>query len=177
MHLKQRPLQFITVPALVTVVLLLIPLLAMQFTDQVNWTPFDFIVAGTLLFVTGLMYKLMSSKSATIAYSIAAGFALFSGLFLIWSNLAVGMIGSENQPVNTLYLAVIAIGLVGGFVSNIQPRGMVLTMFAMALTQALITAGALLAGVHHASHSSTIEVTAINGLFFLHAAKQTSNSN
>jgi hypothetical protein len=41
-----------------TVVLLLIPLIAMQFTNEVNWTLFDFVVAGFIL-GTGFICELV----------------------------------------------------------------------------------------------------------------------
>ena len=42
--------------------LLLIPLIAMQFTNQVNWSPLDFLVMGILLIGTGLMTELILRK-------------------------------------------------------------------------------------------------------------------
>lgn len=43
------------VPAIVTVLLLLIPLLAMQFTSEVNCDETDFIIMSILIFATGLL--------------------------------------------------------------------------------------------------------------------------
>jgi hypothetical protein len=40
--------------ALVTAFILMLPLLAMQFTDEVVWDLTDFAVAGALLFSAGL---------------------------------------------------------------------------------------------------------------------------
>jgi uncharacterized membrane protein YfcA len=97
MNTNRTLTQAIAVSALVTGFLLLIPLITMQFTDEVVWTSLDLIVAGTLLFGTGLTYKLITRKSSKIAYRVAIGFALLTGLFLIWANLAVGIIGSETQ--------------------------------------------------------------------------------
>jgi hypothetical protein len=47
---------------LTVVVLLLIPLIAMQFTNEVNWTLFDFVVAGVLLLGTGFICELVIRK-------------------------------------------------------------------------------------------------------------------
>ena len=47
---------------LTAVILLLIPLIAMQFTDEVNWTLFDFVVMGILLLGTGLLCELVLRK-------------------------------------------------------------------------------------------------------------------
>ncbi len=74
--------------------LLLIPLIAMQFTDEVNWTLFDFIVAGFLLLVTGLMCELVIRKVNKIEYRIAICLAILAALLLIWAELAVGIFGT-----------------------------------------------------------------------------------
>ncbi|MDX2249380.1 MAG: hypothetical protein SF052_21535 [Bacteroidia bacterium] len=75
-------------------ILLLIPLIAMQFTEEVNWTPFDFIVAGVLLLGTGLICELVLRKVTKIEYRIALCFAILAALFLIWAELAVGIFGT-----------------------------------------------------------------------------------
>ncbi|MDA3812635.1 MAG: hypothetical protein PF570_00110 [Candidatus Cloacimonetes bacterium] len=80
---------------LTSVILLLIPLLAMQFTDEVNWTGFDFVVAGVLLLGTGLMCELVIRKVNKIKYRIAICVAFLVVLFLIWSELAVGIFGTQ----------------------------------------------------------------------------------
>ncbi len=74
--------------------LLLIPLISMQFTDEVNWTLFDFVVAGVLLFGTGLMYELVIRKVNKTGLRIAISVALLAILFLIWAELAVGILGT-----------------------------------------------------------------------------------
>ena len=74
--------------------LLLIPLIAMQFTDEVNWTPLDFVIAGVLLLVTGLIFDLVIRKVKNIKYRIAILIILLVGLFLIWAELAVGIFGT-----------------------------------------------------------------------------------
>jgi uncharacterized membrane protein len=48
--------------ALVTAAILAIPLVAMQFTDEVDWGLSDFIIIGALLLGTGLMYELIVKK-------------------------------------------------------------------------------------------------------------------
>ena len=75
-------------------ILLLIPLIAMQFTDEVNWTPMDFSVAGALLIGTGLMCDLVLRKISKVKYRIALCSAILLGLLLIWAELAVGIFGT-----------------------------------------------------------------------------------
>ena len=71
--------------------LLLVPLIAMQFTDEVNWTLFDFIVAGVLLLGTGLLCELVMRKVNKIRLRIAICVSLLAILLLIWAELAVGI--------------------------------------------------------------------------------------
>ena len=123
--------------ALATGFLLLLPLLAMQFTNEVVWDVADFIVAGVLLFGTGLTYKLAAIKVGNIVYRSAVGFAFTAAFILIWVNGAVGIIGSENNDANLMYGGVIAIGIIGAIIVSFQPHGMAPVMFATALAQML----------------------------------------
>lgn len=74
--------------------ILLIPFIAMQFTNEVNWSLFDFVLAGVLLMGTGFMIelsiRLIKNKNAQIAMIVAILF----GLFLLWAEMAVGIFGS-----------------------------------------------------------------------------------
>jgi hypothetical protein len=74
--------------------LLLIPLIAMQFTNEVNWTSLDFVVAGVLLLATGLMCELVMRKVKKIESRIVICAALLTGLLIIWLELAVGIFGT-----------------------------------------------------------------------------------
>jgi hypothetical protein len=89
--MKNKRLKFIL---LIVISLLLIPLIAMQFTDEVNWTPLDFAFAGILLLATGLIFDLVIRKVKNIKYRIAILIILLLGLFLIWAELAVGVFGT-----------------------------------------------------------------------------------
>jgi hypothetical protein len=118
-------------PAAVTAILLLIPLIAMQFTQEVNWDLFDFIVAGFLLFSTGAVYKLVTRKKGNIIYKLAMAVALASGLFLVWANLAVGIIGSENNPINIIYFAVVLAAIIVSVIIRFRAASMAYLMFSM----------------------------------------------
>ncbi|MGM0588674.1 MAG: hypothetical protein ACQETE_09690 [Bacteroidota bacterium] len=165
MRLGQTLSRSILKVVLGTAILLLIPLTAMQFTDEVRWTLFDFVVAGGLLLGTGLIYMLISRHTANTIYRVATGLAIFSGLFLIWTNLAVGIIGSEDEQVNLIYWSVIAIGLAGIYISNLQIAGMARTTFVLAFAHILITVIALMAGWSELPGSSVLEIIMINGFF------------
>ena len=74
--------------------LLMIPLIAMQFTDEVHWTGSDFLVAGTLLLGTGLLTEgiLRTFKKQTQRFAWLAALGLV--LLLVWAELAVGVFGT-----------------------------------------------------------------------------------
>jgi hypothetical protein len=61
-------------------------------------------------------------------------------------NLAVGIIGSEDNPANLMYGGVLAVAIVGAVVARFQPHGMARALVATALAQALAGAIALMAG-------------------------------
>ncbi len=79
---------------LTVAILLLIPLIAMRFTDEVNWTPLDFVVAGVLLLGTGLICEFVMRKVTKTGHRIAICAAFLAALLLIWAELAVGIFGS-----------------------------------------------------------------------------------
>lgn len=100
-----------------------------------------------------------------MAYRIAIGFALFTGFFLIWSNLAVGLIGSENNEFNLLYFLVIGVGVMGAFIARFKAIGLMFTLFAMAASQVVITIAALFTGMAEVPESSVYEILTVNGFF------------
>lgn len=129
---------------LVTAFILMLPLVAMQFTDEVVWDLFDFIVMGGLLFGAGLAYELVARRSEKTVYRVAFGVGLAGAFLLFWVNGAVGIIGNEGQPANLMYGAVFAVGFIGPLMARFKPRGMARTLFAAALTQMLVPVIALL---------------------------------
>lgn len=78
----------------ITIILLLIPLMAMQFTNEVNWSVFDFIVAGFFLFGTGLVIEFVLRKVKSTTHRILICGIILLLLFLLWAELAVGIFGS-----------------------------------------------------------------------------------
>ena len=79
---------------LTVVFLLLIPLIAMQFSPEVDWKLLDFIVMGGLLLGTGLLCELVLRKVKKTEHRILICGAILVALFLIWAELAVGIFGT-----------------------------------------------------------------------------------
>ncbi len=74
-------------------VLLLLPAVAMQFTDQFAWDETDFLVMGLLLGAVGLAFELAVRLTRKPAVRAAAAFAILAAAFLVWVELAVGIFG------------------------------------------------------------------------------------
>ena len=150
--------------ALATAFILLIPLLAMQITDEVVWDVFDFVFAGVLIFGTGLTYVLVARKLGNIAYRYAVGAALTSAFLLVWVNGAVGIIGSEDNPANLLYVGVLAVWIISVIIARFRPHVMARALFATALAQALVPMIALIIWRPPVT-SGVLEVLGVNGFF------------
>ena len=76
------------------VLILLIPLIAMQFTNEVDWKLFDFVIMGVLLLGTGLLCEFVMRKVRNKDYQIGLLAVILVALFLIWAELAVGVFGT-----------------------------------------------------------------------------------
>lgn len=75
-------------------ILLSLPFIAMQFTSEVKWALPDFLIAGILLFGTGLILEFILRKIKSTRARIILCLTLFFVLFLIWAELAVGVFGT-----------------------------------------------------------------------------------
>lgn len=80
---------------IVAAALLLIPYLAMEFTGEVKWSEFDFIVAGVLLFGAGLACEVVLRLVTNFRYRVMICVGILGGLFLVWAELAVGLLGTR----------------------------------------------------------------------------------
>ena len=130
--------------AIIIAIILSIPLIAMQFTNEVQWDLADFLIMGSMLAGVGLLYEFIARKSEKTAYRVAFGVGLLGAFLLLFVNGAVGIIGNEGQPANLLFGAVFVVGLVGSLIARFKAKGMALTLFTAAITQMLIPVIALL---------------------------------
>lgn len=76
--------------AMATVALLLVPLVAMQFTSEVDWSPGDFLVMGVLLFSVGTVFVLPARKLDR-RYRPLVALVCLGALLWVWAELAVGV--------------------------------------------------------------------------------------
>lgn len=125
-------------------VVLALPWIAMQFTNEVNWNLTDFAVAGSVLLTLGLGYEWIVRRSEHTIYHMAVGVGALGALLLFWVNGAVGIIGNEAQDANLLFSAVFVVGAVGMLLSKLQAAGMSRAMYATAIVTMLVPIAALL---------------------------------
>lgn len=123
--------------------LLLLPAVAMRFDSGVNWTVGDFVVMGTLLALVCGMYELATRRSGSTTYRAGVGLALLAGFMTVWVNLAVGMYGSGDNPLNLMFGGVLLVAAVGALLARFRARGMAVAMGVTAAAQLLATATGL----------------------------------
>ena len=118
----------------------------MQFTGEVTWSGHDFAVFGTMLLAACGSYELGARMSRHSRYRAAIGIAVVAAFVLVWINLAVGIIGNENNPANLMYGGVLVVGVLGALIARFRPMGMAQVMIGMALAQAVAAVVVLVAG-------------------------------
>ena len=78
----------------ITAIILLIPLISMQFSSNVNWNIVDFTVAGALLLGAGFSINFLYKRLKNKKYAPLVIAAIIILLLLIWAEMAVGLFGS-----------------------------------------------------------------------------------
>src|SRR5690606_13426861 len=124
----------------------LLPLVAMQFTDEVNWTTFDFVFWAGMLLVACTAYEVVSRMSPSRAYRAGVGVAVVTGFLVVWVNGAVGMIGDEDNAWNLLFLVALVVGAAGALLTWFRPAGMARSLYATAAVPGAVALVALVAG-------------------------------
>jgi hypothetical protein len=148
-----------------TAAFLLLPLVAMRFTDEVNWDETDFLVVGAMLAAACGTYELAARMTGDSAYRAAVGVAVAAAFILVWINLAVGIIGSEDNPANLMHGGVLAVAVIGAVIARFQPAGMARALSATALAQALVGVIALAAGFGSTAPSFPEAIVSLTGFF------------
>ena len=128
-------------PALITALILVIPVLGNRFADW-NWNVGAFVRIGSLLFGLGVTYELITRNVDTIAYRSAVGIALVAAFLLVGVNFVQA--ADDVNPAAMMYLGVPLVGIIGVAMARLRPGGMARALFATALAQALILTIALI---------------------------------
>lgn len=140
--------------------LLLLPLIA-----GAPWTISDFIAMGAMFAIAGGMVELAVKASADLAYRAAAATAVAASFLLIWINLAIGIIGSEDNPANLMYGGVLGIAVVGSIVAFGSAERLAWVMYATAAAQMAVELVALVAGWGSLEPPGPGGILILNGVF------------
>ena len=124
--------------------LLAAPFIAMQFTTEMNWRAGDFLFVGILLGIIGGLAEIGARASPRWDYRAAYALALLGGLLVVWANVAVGIVGSEDNPANLWFFAVLLGSLVAAAIVRLRAEGMapVMSITAAAIMIVLFVAQA-----------------------------------
>lgn len=113
--------------------LLASPFVAMQLhAEGVDWTLSDFLVAGAMIGIVGGLLELAVRASGDWSYRGGAALALLGGFLVTWANLAVGIVGSEDNPANLLFFGALAVGVALAVIARGRASGMAAAMVATA---------------------------------------------
>jgi hypothetical protein len=98
---------------------------------------------GSACVAVELAMRLSSQRS----YRLGALLAVGGGFLMVWANLAVGIIGNEENPQNLVFFGILLIGLIGAFITRCDAAGLARTLRVMAAAQMLIGIGAWASGM------------------------------
>ena len=85
-----------------------VPVVAWFAVDGMLWDGADFVFAAVMIFGSALLVEIGLRISANVAYRAAVAIAVGASFLTVWINGAVGVIGSEDNPLNLMYFAALA---------------------------------------------------------------------
>lgn len=145
--------------------LLLLPAVAMRYSDEVAWGPEDFLIIGTLLAMVCGAIELAARATTSFFYRAGVCLAVVTAFLLFWINAAVGMIGDEGNPANLIYAGVLLVALAGALLGRFRPAGMTRAFLATAGVHMLVALVALIAGLGANEPPGPVGILILNGFF------------
>ena len=113
-------------------------LLILPYIAGAPWTGSDYVFAAAMFGIVGGLIELAVRSSRDPWYRAGALVAVAASFLLVWVNGAVGIIGSEDNSANLMFLGVIAIALGGSIAVRFRARGMARVMAVAAVAEALV---------------------------------------
>src|SRR3954454_16025342 len=101
------------------------------------------------------------------SYRGAALLALVGMFLTIWANLAVGIVGSEDNPANIGFFAALLVGIAGSAVARFRAKGMALAMLATTASLGIAFAVAVMGPTDEPFVSHWLEVRGPSGFGLL----------
>ena len=107
----------------------------------------------------------MASISRRAAYCAGMAVAVGVSLLQVWMNLAVGIVGESDNPVNQGFFGVVVCAAACAFVARFRAEGMARAMLAVAGVQALLGVMVATAPSTALDPMGAAGVLALSGLF------------
>ena len=124
----------------------IVPFIAEPILDGMTWTTSDHVLWGIMLGVPGLVVDLATRLAGSWAYRAGVITALGTAFVITWANLAVGIVGNEDNPINNVFFGVILVALIGAPLVGFKAARMRWVMLATATAQMLSGLVALQSG-------------------------------
>lgn len=105
-----------------------------------NWDALDFGIALGLLAGTATTYWVATRSAQSLWHHAAVVLAAGGALFLLWMQLAVGLVGDGDHPINQAMALVLVVAAMGALLSRFHAGGMRTTLLVVAGTQMLLGA-------------------------------------
>lgn len=141
--------------------LMLVPVTVRLVSGDFGWSIGDFIFVGIILLAGCSLFDLAARKAPNFSYLAGSGAALAAGFGLFVVNGAVGLVGSEDEVHNLLFLPVILIAIGGAVVALGRAEGMARVMLAAAIAHVLVSAGLLIAAGGESDGNPLAEVAGL----------------
>lgn len=126
----------------------------------------SFLLLGAVATAFVLVFMLFRAlKPSNTAYQFAVGLALGAALLLVWLNGAVGIIGTDDNEANVMYVGVLIIGMIGAISARFEPLGMARALYATALAQALVAIIAVVGGLGSTVPNWPWDTLGVTGIF------------
>lgn len=109
--------------------------------EAIRQGEYGLVVIAVLFALVCLVVERGARKSTRWAYWAGVTIAILTGLGQMYMNLAVGLVGNEDNPINLMFFAVVAFAALGSAVALGRPAGLAWAMAAAALAQ--VAAGAV----------------------------------
>ena len=118
-----------------------------------------------MLLAACTIWELATLMSGDLAYRAGVAVVVIAGFLLVWLNLAVGIIGTERDPANLMFVAVLAIVAIGAMLGRFRPAGLALASLAAALAQLLVGLIAVAAHLGFDGPRWPVEIPALTAFF------------
>ena len=127
-----------------------------------GWTLGDFIFVAVVLLAGCFLFDLAARKSPNLSYLLGAAAALAAGFGLIVVNGAVGLVGSEDEAHNLVFLVVVLVAIGGAVAARGRPEGMARAMTAAALAHIAVSAALLVQAGGRSDGDPLMEVVGLS---------------